>query len=182
MKRSISVCTHAALFTAGSVGLAIGLNAHHARCSAVIVMAGAGFVITAGHGAPDLIHSANAPICASPSFGAPFGIRGTPSSRRMTCINRLFAGSPGTIAAPLSPPLINASREVIFSPPSASAMWQSPHVSTSTGRMLASKNSICCAVGVGAVAVGACDDTRRAAAVTRSRPARPINLIWRRMR
>ena len=62
------------------------------------------------------------------------------------------SGSPGTMAGPVSPPLSIASRESSRSPPSRSSTWHSPHVSISTGRMLASKNSICWAVGAGAIA------------------------------
>src|SRR5262245_24999714 len=68
----------------------------------------------------------------------------------MTCISRLLSGSPGTIAGPVSPPASSVSRDSSFNPPLSSPTWQSPHVSSRTGRMFASKNSVCSAVGAGA--------------------------------
>jgi hypothetical protein len=76
----MSVLGHSAFFTSGGAGLISGLNAHHARCSGVMVTGGLAGVpaaltgLPSGHGAPDAIHCSNAAIVASGSLSSPLGI------------------------------------------------------------------------------------------------------------
>src|SRR4051812_4003692 len=101
-------------------------------------------------------------------------------------IRRLFAGSPRTIAGPLSPPLIKVSRVARLRPPFSSSMWHSPQALTRTGRMLVSKNSICAAVGAAPWLTGADEGCaaaiRSAATATNARDAKPTHargVRWR---
>jgi hypothetical protein len=58
---------------------------------------------------------------------------------------RLFSGSPGTIAGPVSPPLSSASRESrskFAFRLLASALWQLKQFSERPGRILRSKKSV----------------------------------------
>ena len=94
-----------------------------------------------------MIHSANAAIVASDSFACPRHLRRTlrPGGWRGS------AGSSRDRRARWPGPSRRLSRARRGSraagPPSASSVWHSKHVSTRTGLMFASKNSICCGVG-----------------------------------
>ena len=122
MKRSASVRGHfesAEFFTAGTGGFTTG--SQH-QCSALRFWRSKTFFVatfapaSCGHGAPAFTQASMSAICCGGSafFG---GICMSEFFQRMASTSRLFSGSPGLMAGPVSPPLIHASRLSSISPP-----------------------------------------------------------------
>jgi hypothetical protein len=94
---------------------------------------------SSGQGAPASIHFSTTAIW-SPGRSVPGGIS-IPLSCLSALTSRLLAGSPGTIAGPLSPPCMSAARESSRSPDSdLSSPWHFTHFSSKSGRICPSKS------------------------------------------
>lgn len=100
-----------------------------------------------GQSAPPLIQFSKSWICGADNLFPDLrgGIAVSGSSYRIAAIIRLFSGSPGTIAGPVSPPLSSPSsesRSKFAFRVLASALWQLKQFSERTGRILRSKKSV----------------------------------------
>ena len=104
------------------------------------VVRGPVLIAAPGQTAPASTQRATAATVAAGS--GPSGGISMSASGESTCTSRLAAASPGTIAGPLSPPVISACREVNCSPDSDfSSPWHFAHLATNSGRTCCSKRS-----------------------------------------
>src|SRR6266446_5005563 len=113
MNLSIAFRAQPPSFTFGISTACTDWNDHHLRSSSVILLVFGLVTVTAlalEYGAPILIHSTRVLICSAGRvfFG---GICRSSSICRTAFMSRLFSGSPGTTAGPVSPPLSNPSLE-----------------------------------------------------------------------
>ena len=145
MKRSRSLATSPGSETAGGVA-ATGLVKLHHDPAASLVMPPRRASRTRGSAAPAAIQVARSSISLGVSAGpaSSGGIAETPSACFTARRRRLESLSPGTIAAPESPPVCQPCRESSARPPlvlPVAVEWQPWQRATKSGRMRLSKRS-----------------------------------------